>query len=133
MSELAARPLLRAWRDERGISQAEAAKDLGISQPAVAQWETKGRPLLLKALEVQGYTGGAVPATAWGYTEEQVERVRLAVERAVPPPVGSVFTASDFTVEPAIAAPAAPALDDAPPPRTLTVAREGFDQTAAGG
>lgn len=52
--------LVRAWREYKGLSQAEVAKRLGVSRPAYAQMEEKGANLrtttthrLAAALEVE--------------------------------------------------------------------------------
>lgn len=90
------------------MSQGRLAEALGVSQPAVAIWEGSGRPDLSKALELQAMTAGAIPATAWGYTEEQVSRVLRAAK--FPALVGATHTASDFTVAPAVS----DAADDGP-------------------
>ena len=52
--------LVRAWREYKGLSQAEMAERMGISRPAYAQLEAKGANLrattvhrLAMALEVQ--------------------------------------------------------------------------------
>lgn len=52
--------LVRAWREYKGLSQAEVAKRLGVSRPAYAQMEEKGANLrattvhrLAAALEVR--------------------------------------------------------------------------------
>ncbi len=52
--------LVRAWREYKGLSQAEVAERLGVSRPAYAQMEEKGANLrattvhrLASALEVR--------------------------------------------------------------------------------
>jgi len=52
--------LVRAWREYKGLSQADIAERMGISRPAYAQMETKGANLrattvhrLAVALDVQ--------------------------------------------------------------------------------
>lgn len=52
--------LVRAWREYKGLSQADVAKRLGVSRPAYAQMEEKGANLrtttmhrLAAALEVR--------------------------------------------------------------------------------
>lgn len=70
--------LLRAWRASAKVSQAKLAEIFGIKQPAVAIWETRGRPELANALALQAHTQGAVPATAWGYSEERIAQVLSA-------------------------------------------------------
>lgn len=84
MTDPSARGALRVWRDGAGLSQRELADRLGLKQPAIAQWETGGRPDLAKALELQSLTEGHVPAVSWGYTDEQVERVLRAAKFPAP-------------------------------------------------
>lgn len=123
MTDPTARGALRVWRDGAGLSQRELAERLGLKQPAIAQWEAGGRPDLAKALELQSLTEGRVPATEWGYTEEQVARVLRAAR--FPGSIG--HTASDF-------APPAPEpeVDDVEEPSGTVLVREGFDQTGTG-
>ncbi len=71
---------LRAWRTTANVSQSQLAKVFGLKQPAVALWENRGRPDLARALELQAFTGGAVMAVVWGYSEERIARVLLAAE-----------------------------------------------------
>lgn len=78
MSYSEAMNLLRAWRASAKVSQAKLAEIFGIKQPAVAIWETRGRPELANALALQAHTQGAVPATAWGYSEERIAQVLSA-------------------------------------------------------
>ena len=93
--------LLKAWRKANGeISQRELAEKMAdLRQPSIAQWETEGpnpvRPSLTRALELQALTKGEVPATSWGYTEEQVERV-LAAAAFQPVREGIGHTSNDF-------------------------------------
>ena len=57
--------LVRAWREYLGLSQAEVASRMGISQPTYAKkeaTETKNRPATLKKI-----------AEAMGIQREQVE------------------------------------------------------------
>ncbi len=77
--------LLRAWRASAKVSQAKLAEIFGIKQPAVAIWETRGRPQLANALALQALTHGAVPATAWGYSEERIAQVLSAASTSVAP------------------------------------------------
>lgn len=87
--------LLRAWRGKR--SQAVIAHDLGISQSLLSQREDGTRKVPLgDALLIQAVTEGAIPATAWGHSEEAVA---LALSAGDYPPPASVPTASDFTVD----------------------------------
>ena len=36
---------LKAWREEKGLSQAKAAKLIGAGQRTWTDWETKGKPV----------------------------------------------------------------------------------------
>lgn len=75
--------LLRAWRASTKVSQAKLARAFGIAQPAIALWERRGRPDLANAIALQAHTGGAVPASAWGYPVERIARVLDAA--SIPP------------------------------------------------
>lgn len=64
-STLGGLSLVRAWREYLGLSQAEVARRMGISQPSYAKMEakeTKNRPVTLKKI-----------AEAMGIQWEQVE------------------------------------------------------------
>ncbi len=80
MTDPSVRSAFRVWRENAGLSQAKVALSLNLKQPAVAQWEAGGRPDLAKALELQALTKGDVPASSWGYTEDQVEKVLRAAQ-----------------------------------------------------
>lgn len=59
---------LKKWRDERGLSQVEAGKQLSppVTQGCWGAWETGRKPPNLgNALGLQALTGGAVPAASW--------------------------------------------------------------------
>lgn len=58
--------LLRAWLAERQRTQAWLADVLGVHVSAVWAW-TGGRshPSLELAAVLEGFSGGAVPATSW--------------------------------------------------------------------
>ena len=89
--------LLKQWREARGVFQTSIADALNIRQNTVSEWE-KGsrRPDLPNALRLAHHTGGAVAATAWGYSPEDVARFvadmaqvvggRDAVENITPSP-----------------------------------------------
>lgn len=108
-------PLLcRTWREAQTskLSQRALARRMdNVHQSQVAQWEDEDsteRPNIARALELQALSEGAIPATAWGYSEEQVARV-LAAAQFQP----AAHTASDFTL--------APELDDDHPPIPLDI------------
>lgn len=67
--------LLKQWREARGVFQTSIADALNIRQNTVSEWE-KGsrRPDLPNALRLAHHTDGAVAATAWGYSPEDVAR-----------------------------------------------------------
>ena len=67
--------LLKQWREARGVFQTSIADALNIRQNTVSEWE-KGsrRPDLPNALRLAHHTEGAVAATAWGYSPEDVAR-----------------------------------------------------------
>lgn len=74
--------LLASWRAQHGKSQSAVARALvpPITQAAVSKWETdpEQRPDLRRAVQLEGITGGAVPATAWGHPAEEIEALRAA-------------------------------------------------------
>lgn len=43
---------IRAWREERGLSQADLARALGVTQATVSRWETGERPPPLPMLRL---------------------------------------------------------------------------------
>ena len=56
--------LLRAWRESRGLTQADAAQLVETSQALWSQWETGARtPWLAMALKLERLAG--VAASAW--------------------------------------------------------------------
>lgn len=67
--------LLKQWREARGVFQTSIADALNIRQNTVSEWE-KGsrRPDLPNALRLERHTDGAVGATSWGYSPEDVAR-----------------------------------------------------------
>lgn len=62
---------LKAWRVQQGISQAKAAKLVGVKQPTWCNWEVDMLPNLLHAEAIERETGGAVT----------VESIRAAYEK----------------------------------------------------
>ena len=104
--------LTRAWRAHVGLSQEELGAKLGVAQSIVSFCEKGTRLLTLpQALALQGVSKGAVPATSWGYSEEQVALVLAAAQFPALSDLG--HTASDFTL--------APELDDDHPPIPLDI------------
>lgn len=93
--------LLRAWRgaQEPKLSQrALAALLTDTHQSQVVLWEkddVSERPDRARALELQALSKGAVPASAWGYTPEEIERV-LAAIAFQPTREGIGHTSNDF-------------------------------------
>lgn len=73
---------LKEWRAAKGLSQAEMAKRLGVSQPLIAEWE-KGprRPGLETAVAMETTTDGAVVVEAWGYDRSLVTSMASLVDR----------------------------------------------------
>lgn len=72
------RALVR-WRATASVSQADVAAMLTpkVTQPAVHRWESgrPARPCLATAVQLERITGGAVPATSWGYPKADVDAV----------------------------------------------------------
>lgn len=77
MEELTAPEALQKWRSDHAMTQADLAQRFGAAQSTLSLWETGGRrPGLARALEIQVLTG--IPATAWGYTDAELARLRAA-------------------------------------------------------
>ncbi len=57
---------MRAWRLGAGLSQAEAARRVGVCQVTWSSWE-RGRiaPRIAHAVAIEAMTAGAVPVRAW--------------------------------------------------------------------
>lgn len=72
--------LLKGWREREARSQTEIAAALDIRQNTVSEWE-KGsrRPDLTNALRLESHTKRAVPAVAWGYTDDECRKVLAAM------------------------------------------------------
>lgn len=76
---------LLQWRLDRGLSQRSAAKSAGITQPAWQKYEDgKARPGLRSAHSIERITGGAILASEWAETDEEVA-LRRARTRAHTP------------------------------------------------
>lgn len=61
--------LLRSWREERGLSQWDAAQILIVDPRDISRLERGQRPGLKTALQIEERSSGAVPAASW--LEEQ--------------------------------------------------------------
>ena len=59
--------LLKAWREVRGLTQAQAAEQLGLSQASFSDYE-RGRksPDVVRALDIAKATQDSVPVQSWG-------------------------------------------------------------------
>lgn len=73
---------LAAWRAAAGLTQAQAALKVGVSQPAWHDWE-KGRrsPSLSNAVAIELLSNGAVAVEAFGFTEADVAGVSKLLAR----------------------------------------------------
>jgi transcriptional regulator with XRE-family HTH domain len=69
--------MLRAWREQSGLSQAAAAERVGVSQATWSDWEAgKKCPQIAQAIRLEKEMG--LPVTAWeGVAEAQRERAKL--------------------------------------------------------
>jgi transcriptional regulator with XRE-family HTH domain len=66
--------LLRAWREERKITQQEMANRIGCDFVIVSTWERGARrPGLRRALDIARVTEGAVPCDSWFTAAPQPE------------------------------------------------------------
>lgn len=58
---------LREWRLARNLTQAEAARELGVSQPTLSDYERGVKqPRIALALRIAERTAGNVPVESWG-------------------------------------------------------------------
>ena len=73
--EVSPRERLKAWRDERELSQAKAGALIGVSGPAWCEWESGGRSPVEHRAALEVLTG--IPADVWVTTRE-----REALEKA---------------------------------------------------
>jgi transcriptional regulator with XRE-family HTH domain len=72
--------LLSDWRKTAGLSQGEAAKRIGISQPVFSGYETgRNTPRTVRALKIAEITEGSVPVAAWGESPPVNDDTREAV------------------------------------------------------
>lgn len=69
------RERLKAWREERDLSQAKAGAMVGVSGPAWCEWESGGRSPLEHRAALEVLTG--IPAESWA-----TDREREAIEKA---------------------------------------------------
>lgn len=71
------------WRHANGLTQREAARRAGLSQPAWQAYESGGLPKTPAALSIERLTDGAVSVTDWAESEEEraVRRARAASRR----------------------------------------------------
>lgn len=82
--------LLKAWLARTGLSQAAAARVLGVSQAAVCDWlHQKKLPIGLYRQALETWTSGAVPAWSWVDREERELEKRLADVQPYQQPEGS--------------------------------------------
>lgn len=66
MNDEQAHVRLRNWRVSSGISQAEAARRVDVSQPIWSEWESGSRePRLVNARAIEAVTGGVVLVAMW--------------------------------------------------------------------
>lgn len=62
--------LLRAWREEKGISQNDAASLIGVDFVQLSKYERGvARPGLDRAVRIQDVTRGLVPVESWADSE----------------------------------------------------------------
>ena len=79
---------LKDWRVGRGMSQTEAAKHFEVSQASYSEYETgRKTPRTVKAVEIEGKSGGAVELSAWA--KEAPPDEAQAQEPAATAPTGT--------------------------------------------
>jgi transcriptional regulator with XRE-family HTH domain len=77
--------LLIAWRQSLGLSQADAAKLLGLGPGALSEYErAKKVPRIKHAMHIQRVTGGAVPIDAWDEVPADIESGPLPLAETPP-------------------------------------------------
>lgn len=72
---------LKSWRRASARSQLSVGEAFvpKVSQAAVSKWEDGAqRPELARAMQLEGLTGGAVPAVLWLYTVAEINALRAA-------------------------------------------------------
>lgn len=82
---LTPRERLKAWRDERGLSQKEAGAMIGVSGPAWCEWENGGRAPVEHRAALEVLTG--IPASDWATDREReaMEKARASVAKLARP------------------------------------------------
>jgi transcriptional regulator with XRE-family HTH domain len=74
-----AHKLLTGWLDSKKLTQRELARVFGVSPATATYWcNGEGRPSHMRALAIEAWTEGAVPASSWFGAQEQTEFERLA-------------------------------------------------------
>lgn len=75
--------LLRAWREQKNLTQEDVAKLVGVDQATWSNWENnKRRPGLDSALEIEKLTG--IPANAWVKKQSAESRAAESPEEDLP-------------------------------------------------
>jgi len=70
---------LAAWLDAKNVTQRELARVFGVSPATATYWcSGESRPSHARALALEAWTDGAVPASSWLDAEERSEFDRLA-------------------------------------------------------
>jgi hypothetical protein len=76
--ETKGRQLFDSFLREQGITQASAAKALGVSEVTVLHWRTgEKRPVDHQRAKIEIWTGGAISAATWRTDEERGEIDRI--------------------------------------------------------
>ena len=76
--------LLVEFRRRTGTTQAQVAEAIDEHVPTISRWEkvldkpNPHRPTLAKAVRLQKFTSGDVPAVSWGYSAHEVEELLRA-------------------------------------------------------
>jgi DNA-binding XRE family transcriptional regulator len=66
--------LLREWRAASGLSQADMARSLGVSQPTYWAWEREDAiPKIEQGLAIERVTEGSVPVVSWARPDDVTE------------------------------------------------------------
>lgn len=78
--------MLKRWRKGAEITQAEAARRLGVSQAAWNEYENGEKvPRVDKASDIATLTGGAVPMEAWAEQERRRKTAKKAAAESRDP------------------------------------------------